>query len=142
MKSAVTAFIIGIIFGLGLLVSGMLNPAKVQGFLDITGLWDPSLAFVMVGGIGVSLIGLKLTGHMIKPVFADIFHHPVSRHIDARLCIGAILFGIGWGIGGLCPGPAIAVLGFAGMEGIIFVSAMLIGLFCGRQFFSSTSSKT
>ncbi len=141
MKAAISSFIIGGIFGLGLLVSGMLNPAKVQGFLNITGLWDPSLAFVMVGGIGASLIGLRLTGHMLKPLFAELFHHPVARHIDTRLCVGAVLFGAGWGIGGLCPGPAIAVLGFAGTNGLLFVAAMLAGLYIGRKLLSPSAAK-
>lgn len=141
MKAAISSFIIGGIFGLGLLVSGMLNPAKVQGFLNITGLWDPSLAFVMVGGIGASLIGLRLTGHMLKPLFAELFHHPVARHIDTRLCVGAVLFGAGWGIGGLCPGPAIAVLGFASTNGLLFVAAMLAGLYIGRKLLSPSAAK-
>ena len=132
MNITISSFLTGILFGLGLLVAGMLDPTKVQGFLDITGLWDPSLAFVMVGGIGVSLIGIKLTGQMVKPVLTEQFSQPVSQIIDSKLVIGAVLFGAGWGLGGLCPGPAIGVLGVAGVNAIIFVACMIAGLVAGR----------
>lgn len=142
MKVSLSAFFIGFMFGLGLLISGMLNPVKVQGFLDITGAWDPSLMFVMIGGIGISLIGLRLTGHMVKPLLTEMFHHPVSSQIDRPLILGAVLFGVGWGIGGLCPGPAIAVLGVAGADGLIFMICMCAGLYLGRVVSSAISSKS
>ena len=132
MKITISSFLIGVLFGLGLLIAGMLDPAKVQGFLNITGNWDPSLAFVMLGGIGVSLVGLKLAGNMAKPVLAELFVQPVSQHIDRKLVTGAVLFGAGWGLGGLCPGPAIAVLGVAGMDAAIFMVCMIAGLVAGR----------
>lgn len=132
----IASFLIGALFGFGLLLAGMLDPAKVQGFLDITGLWDPSLAFVMVGGIAVSFIGLRLAGNRTKPMLAEIFHHPMSQDIDKKLIGGSVLFGIGWGLGGLCPGPAIAVLGTHSPDSAIFVVAMLAGLYAGRRLMS------
>ena len=129
---AISSFLIGLVFGVGLLIAGMSDPTKVQGFLDITGQWDPSLAFVMVGGIGVSLAGIRMTGKMVKPVLAELFNAPVSTHIDRKLIIGAVLFGAGWALGGLCPGPAIAVVGVAGIEGMIFMVCMIAGLVAGR----------
>jgi len=132
MKVTVSAFLIGVLFGLGLLVAGMLDPTKVQGFLNITGQWDPSLIFVMLGGIGVSLAGIQMTGRMTKPILAELFHLPTSKQIDRKLVIGAVLFGAGWAIGGLCPGPALGVLGVAGLDAAIFMVCMIAGLFAGR----------
>ena len=132
MLSIFVSLIVGCIFGIGLAFGGMLDPSKVVGFLDIFGAWDPSLAFVMIGGIGVSLVGLKLAGNMAKPVLAELFVQPVSQHIDRKLVTGAVLFGAGWGLGGLCPGPAIAVLGVAGMDAALFRVCMIAGLVAGR----------
>ena len=137
MKQSVSAFIIGCLFGAGLALAGMLNPAKVQGFLDITGNWDPSLAFVMVGGIGVAVIGFAVLKKSGKPVFADSYSWPELVSLDRPLLIGAGLFGIGWGLGGLCPGPAIAVLSLAFWPAIIFTSAMAVGLFIGSKLKTS-----
>ena len=115
-------------FGLGLIISGMTNPAKVQNFLDLFGSWDPSLAFVMGGAIAVGLPGFKLAERMNKPLFADSFFKPTRSEIDKRLIGGAVLFGIGWGIGGFCPGPAITSVFSAETGVLIFVSAMLVGM--------------
>ncbi|MGC6412390.1 MAG: DUF6691 family protein [Candidatus Puniceispirillaceae bacterium] len=133
MTRLLSAVFIGAVFGVGLALAGMLNPVKVQGFLDITGLWDPSLAFVMVGGIGVTLIGFPLVLKQARPRFADMFHLPDAKHIDRRLIIGSALFGVGWGIGGLCPGPALASLSFLSGDILLFVVMMLVGLAIGRR---------
>jgi uncharacterized protein len=132
LMSVFVQFTIGLIFGLGLIVAGMSDPAKVQNFLDLAafrkGGWDPSLAFVMVGGIAVTLVGYKLVGGWNKPIFDDSFHAPTSTVIDSRLLTGAALFGIGWGIAGFCPGPAITALGLGRFEPVIFVAAMIVGM--------------
>ena len=132
-KASVSALFIGLIFGFGLALAGMLNPAKVQGFLDITRLWDPSLAFVMVGGIGVAAIGFPLVKRRQNPVLAERFHFPDLIKIDRPLLIGAAFFGVGWGLGGLCPGPAVAVLSLAFWPVAVFVIFMGFGLMAGQK---------
>ncbi|MGC6529780.1 MAG: DUF6691 family protein [Candidatus Puniceispirillaceae bacterium] len=136
MKQSLSALVIGMIFGFGLALAGMLNPAKVQGFLDITRIWDPSLAFVMVGGIGVAAIGFAILRRKSAPLFAETFSFPQLVKIDRPLLGGAALFGIGWGLGGLCPGPAIAVLSLAFWPVMIFVGFMALGLVIGRKLSS------
>ncbi|MBO9099809.1 MULTISPECIES: YeeE/YedE family protein [unclassified Rhizobium] len=118
----------GIVFGSGLALSGMLNPARVQGFLDVFGAWDPSLAFVLGGAVLVAFIGVRIMKRMKRPVLDDSFRLPSSTAIDSPLIAGAALFGIGWGLGGFCPGPAMASLtvGFSGS--FVFVIAMLVGM--------------
>lgn len=106
----VAALASGIVFGFGLSLSGMLNPVRVQGFLNVFGAWDPSLAFVLGGAIVVAFIGVHIMKRMKRPAFDDSFHVPTSRRIDAPLVVGSALFGLGWGIGGFCPGPAVASL--------------------------------
>lgn len=118
----------GAVFGFGLSISGMLNPARVQGFLDITGAWDPSLAFVLGGAVAVAFGGVFGIRHMTKPVFDMSFHLPSGKHIDARLIFGSTLFGIGWGLGGFCPGPAIASLSVGLLPSFIFVACMIAGM--------------
>ena len=132
-KSAFSALIVGLLFGFGLALAGMLNPLKVQGFLDITRVWDPSLAFVMVGGIGVAAIGFPLVARKSTPILGEKFYLPESLKLDRPLFVGAGLFGIGWGIGGLCPGPAVAVLSLAFWPVIIFVGFMALGLVIGAK---------
>ena len=126
------AVISGIIFGAGLAISGMVNPAKVLNFFDIAGSFDPSLAFVMAGALAVTLIGYRLVLERSSPVFAARFHLPAARHIDARLIGGSALFGLGWGLSGFCPGPAIASLTTLSAEPVIFIIAMLAGMFAAR----------
>lgn len=123
-----TALLAGLVFGLGLVISQMVNPAKVIDFLDIFGGWDPSLAFVMGAGLVVTFIGYKLVLRNPKPLAADKFQVPTNRTIDKRLATGAVLFGIGWGLVGLCPGPAIAGLLIGGLPIIIFLAAMMAGM--------------
>lgn len=118
----------GIVFGLGLSLSGMLNPVRVQGFLDVFGNWDPSLAFVLGGAVAIAFVGVQVMKKMRHPAFDDSFHVPTNRRIDAPLVIGSALFGVGWGIGGFCPGPAVASLSVGIPQTALFVVAMLIGM--------------
>ncbi|MEL7029203.1 MAG: YeeE/YedE family protein [Pseudomonadota bacterium] len=122
------AFAAGLLFGLGLIVSGMVNPAKVLAFLDVAGEWDPSLAFVMAGAVAVNGIGYRVATGRAHPLFETKFSIPTRTDIDRDLVAGACLFGVGWGLAGFCPGPALAALGAAPAEAAIFVAAMLVGM--------------
>ena len=133
MAGAVSLILIGTLFGAGLALSGMMNPAKVAGFLDLFGVWDPSLAFVMGGGVIANFIGHRIVTGRAAPVFADGFSLPTRADIDSRLLLGAALFGVGWGLAGLCPGPAIASILMAPGELALFVLMMLTGLAVGRM---------
>lgn len=117
----------GILFGLGLTVSQMISPAKVLNFLDLSGAWDPSLAFVLAGAVGVTLVAFPIVLRRPAPVLAPKFHLPSKTDIDARLLGGAVLFGLGWGLVGLCPGPALAALGVEFRGVALFVAAMVAG---------------
>ena len=121
-------FIVGLLFGWGLLLSGMTDPGKVQGFLDLFGPWDPSLAFVMGGAVTVSAAGYALARRCGHPLFAPRFALPTRRDLDLRLIAGAALFGVGWGLAGLCPGPALVAMMFGPWEIIVFVGAMAAGM--------------
>jgi uncharacterized membrane protein YedE/YeeE len=122
------SWLAGLIFGLGLLVAGMANPGKVLGFLDIAGVWDPSLAFVMLGGIAVASVGFFFAGKRTR-TFLDLpLQMPTARHIDRRLIMGSLLFGIGWGVAGICPGPALVLVGAGLLKGAVFAVAMLVGM--------------
>ncbi|HSE77655.1 MAG TPA: YeeE/YedE family protein [Alphaproteobacteria bacterium] len=121
-------FFAGFVFGAGLVVSQMVDPAKVLGFLDIAGAWDPSLALVMVGALAVTAIGYRVTFHHGRPLAAERFQLPTRTDIDPPLVVGAALFGLGWGMAGYCPGPAIASLAFGQTEIVVFVLAMLAGM--------------
>lgn len=128
--SLAVAALTGILFGVGLLVSGMTQPARVIGFLDVTGAWDPSLAFVMAGAVVVYAIGYRLIPRGRRdPWFGDRFHLPTARDLDRPLLIGAALFGIGWGLGGFCPGPGIVAAGSGSGPGLAFLTAMVGGMF-------------
>ncbi len=122
------SLIAGLIFGIGLTVSGMTDPSRVRGFLDLFGNWDPTLAFVMGGALLVMAIAWILQKRMAKPIVAEEFHLPGTTVLDSKLIGGAVLFGAGWGLGGLCPGPAIASLGTAPMSVSLFVVAMIAGM--------------
>ena len=128
MAHALGALLAGILFGLGLAVSQMINPAKVLGFLDFAGRWDPSLALVMAGALGVTALGYYFVLRRPAPLLAPRFEVPTVREIDRRLLAGAVLFGIGWGLVGFCPGPAIASLAYGVKESLIFAAAMLAGM--------------
>ena len=123
----------GLIFGFGLTLSGMLNPYKVHSFLDISRNWDPSLAFVMIGGILITVFGYRVVFKRPKPIFEEKFYLPTYKIINLKLIGGSTLFGIGWGIGGLCPGPSIAILSSNFFPSIIFTISMLFGLFLGKK---------
>ena len=123
-----TAFLAGLVFGLGLLLAGMANPAKVLGFLDLAGAWDPSLALVMVAAIGVALLPLTWTKRRSHSLLGAPMQLPVKRELDRRLTGGSLLFGIGWGIAGICPGPAVAILLTGHWQVLLFVAAMLLGM--------------
>ena len=120
--------IAGLLFGLGLVIGGMANPAKVLNFLDLAGSWDPSLAFVMAGAVAVTFIGYKLVLRQPRPLIAAHFHLPELKQIDRRLVLGAAIFGVGWGLSGFCPGPAITSLPLLAKGTLVFVSAMLVGM--------------
>jgi uncharacterized protein len=124
------AFIVGLLFAIGLGISGMTQPSKVIGFLDIAGSWDPSLAFVMVGAIGVHAISYLIKAKKQKPILADVFKLPTNTSIDKPLIIGAVLFGAGWGLGGFCPGPAIVSLVSLSSEVLLFCGGMVSGFIC------------
>lgn len=125
---ALFAFVIGLIFGIGLIISGMANPAKVIGFLDLGGVWNPSLAFVMGGAIAIGVIGFRLVRGKSTAWLGNPIQLPTAHHLDTRLILGAALFGIGWGIAGICPGPALVLLGTGASQGVAFVLAMLVGM--------------
>jgi uncharacterized membrane protein YedE/YeeE len=122
------AFAAGFVFGIGLIVSQMASPAKVLGFLDLAGRWDPSLAFVMAGAIAVAVFGFALAGRRPATLLGTPFLLPTTRVIDRRLVGGALVFGVGWGLGGFCPGPALVALGAGQVKAFVFVAAMLAGM--------------
>ena len=123
-----TTFFAGLLFGLGLIVSGMANPAKVLGFLDLVGAWDPSLAFVMVGAILVGFVAFRMAADRTSNFLGGAMHWPSSRDIDRRLLLGSLIFGAGWGVAGFCPGPAIVAMGAGEIKALVFVAAMLAGM--------------
>jgi len=128
MLILITALLSGLIFGLGLILSGMTDPAKVLAFLDIAGPWDPSLALVMLGAISVGFFAFRTAKQRGHTLLAAPLHLPVSRVIDRRLILGSLLFGSGWGLAGLCPGPGLVLAASGHSAGIIFVTAMLLGM--------------
>ena len=132
MKNVVT-LLVGILFGFGLALSGMTHPEKVLGFLDIAGAWDASLMFVLGGAVGVTLFAFRLVRRLPKPVFGTQFFVTQAKQLDAPLIIGSALFGIGWGISGYCPGPAIALFAAPNWELWVFVPAMLAGYALQRE---------
>jgi uncharacterized membrane protein YedE/YeeE len=125
----------GTLFGAGLTISGMTDPARVRGFLDLFGAWDPTLVFVMGGAVLVMAVAWRIRNRMVAPIFAERFSLPDRTDLDARLITGSILFGIGWGIAGLCPGPAVASLALSPLSALPFVLAMLAGM-AAQQFVS------
>jgi len=128
MKALASAAVSGILFGVGLALSGMLNPAKVIGFLDFFGNWDPSLAFVMGGGVVVAFLGFSRITRRKQPVCEASFHIPQQKDITPNLIIGSGIFGIGWGLVGLCPGPAFSSLSFGRWESMVFFAALIAGM--------------
>lgn len=137
----VVSLVAGLIFGLGLTVSGMIDPAKVLNFLDVSGNWDPSLGFVMAGAVSVAAIGFWVAGSRGRPVFDVDFHESIRLSVDRPLIVGAVLFGIGWGLVGYCPGPALASLGLGRGETLIFLAAMVAGMGVHRLYELHTAAK-
>ena len=134
MKRGLAAFVAGAVFSAGLCISGMTQPAKVLAFLDVAGAWDPSLAFVMVGAIGVASLAFLASARRAAPVLDDRFRVPSRRaRIDAKLLMGAALFGVGWGLSGLCPGPAIVSIASGQLGAIVFVASMIAGMAIHRS---------
>jgi uncharacterized membrane protein YedE/YeeE len=123
-----TSLLAGLVFGLGLIVSGMANPAKVLGFLDLAGRWDPSLGLVMAGAIGVGIISFAVAKRRMQSFLGAEMKLPKARDVDRRLIGGGLLFGIGWGVAGFCPGPALVALGMGETKAIVFVVAMVAGM--------------
>lgn len=130
--SRLTAVLAGLLFGFGLLLSGMTNPAKVLAFLDLAGAWDPSLALVMAGAIGAALLPMAWARRRTRTLLGSPIQMPGKREIDRRLVLGSVLFGIGWGIAGLCPGPALALLAGGFWQAWLFVAAMVAGMWIYR----------
>jgi uncharacterized membrane protein YedE/YeeE len=133
-------YVIGLIFGIGISISGMANPAKVINFFDVAGSWDPSLAFVMGGAVVVTFIGYRLVFRRARPVMDTRFHLPTASRIDARLIGGSALFGVGWGIAGFCPGGALPALGTGRIEVFAFVGALIAGILIARSLTDRTLS--
>lgn len=133
MARTLAALGAGLLFGLGLAVSRMVDPAKVLGFLDVAGAWDASLILVMAGAAGTAMIGYRLALGRGRPLLADAFQMPTKTDLDPRLLGGAVVFGIGWGLAGVCPGPAISGIAFLQVETWYFVPAMAVGLFIARK---------
>ena len=128
----ISVFVSGLLFGLGLAVSAMVNPAKVIGFLDLAGNWDPSLALVMAGGLAITLPAFRLVLKRDRPLLESRFFLPTSKDVDKRLLSGAMLFGIGWGLAGLCPGPALTSLVTLNGSVWLFFAAMIGGMLLHR----------
>lgn len=128
----IAVFCVGILFGLGITISGMANPAKVVNFFDIAGTWDPSLIFVMGGALAVTALGYRLIFARPTPILADAFHLPGQSKIDTRLIGGAATFGVGWGIAGYCPGGALPIIGIGGTDVLLFLASLVCGIYLAR----------
>ncbi len=141
MAKYIVGLLTGLIFGFGLALSGMTQPEKVLGFLDMAGRWDPSLLFVLGGAVGVTLISFRFILRCKKPVLDSRYYFSDETHIDRSLVIGAVLFGIGWGIGGYCPGPAVALIAAPSWELWAFLPAMLLGIFLQKYWAARLEGK-
>jgi uncharacterized membrane protein YedE/YeeE len=130
--STLVAFLVGIAFAVGLGIGGMTQPARVLAFLDVTGPWDPSLAFVMLGAVVTYGVGFRTVMHRARPLLAPAFVLPTRRDLDAPLLVGAAIFGIGWGLAGICPGPALTALGSGEPRALVFVTTMIAGIAAQR----------
>lgn len=138
----VLAYLVGLIFGLGISLSGMANPAKVLNFFDVAGAWDPSLAFVMGGALVVTFAGYRLVLGRAAPLMAPDFQLPTAQNIDLRLVAGSAIFGVGWGIAGFCPGGALPALGTGRSDVMIFVAAMITGIILTKLFQSRSGNRS
>jgi uncharacterized protein len=136
-----STYLIGLIFGVGISISGMANPAKVLNFFDVAGTWDPSLIFVMGGAVVVAFLGYRIVLQRPAPIIDAKFHLPENSHIDARLLGGSALFGVGWGIAGFCPGGAIPALGTGRIEVFAFMAALIVGIFAAKWLMALTHAR-
>jgi uncharacterized membrane protein YedE/YeeE len=134
-------YAIGVLFGWGLIISGMSNPQKILGFLDLAGNWDPSLMFVMLGAVLVGLGGFYVVSKRTEAFFGGALHIPTRKDITKPLIVGSLIFGAGWGIAGFCPGPALVALGAGHLKALVFVVAMLIGMEICERFFTGHRNK-
>lgn len=141
MKHRISEFLVGLLFGLGLILSGMTDPGKVIGFLDLSGLWDPSLAWVMAGAIAVGFFAFGIAKKRTVNFLGGALHLPKSHEIDKPLVIGAMLFGAGWGLAGFCPGPALVSFASGNIKGALFVVFMLVGMQLFEIFNRITTKK-
>ena len=139
--TSIFALLAGLLFGAGLMVSGMANPAKVQGFLDLAGHWDPSLAFVMVGAIAVGVIAFQMVKNRQRSYLGLPLQLPAATAVTLRLAIGSAAFGIGWGLAGFCPGPGVVAMAAGEVKALVFVAAMLAGMF-GFQLLDRSGRRT
>lgn len=133
MKKNILAFIFGGLFSIGLMLSGMSNPAKVIGFLDLFGAWDPSLAFVMLGAIAVAFFPFQKAIRKPVTIFNEVIELPQKTQLDLKLVLGAFIFGVGWGVAGICPAPALTLIGLGYAQALYFIVAMLIGILIQRR---------
>lgn len=129
----VAVFLCGLLFGIGLIVSGMADPVNVAGFLDLGGAWNPQLALVMAGAIGIAAPGFALLRRRTRPLLSASMHWPQEASIDRRLVAGSLMFGIGWGLAGFCPGPALVGIGIGSGDAVVFTVAMLAGMYLHRK---------
>ena len=136
-----SSYLIGLIFGIGISISGMANPAKVLNFFDVAGTWDPSLVFVMGGAVVVAFLGYRVVLRRPAPMIDTKFHLPDNPRIDARLLGGSAVFGIGWGIAGFCPGGALPALGTGRVEVIAFVAALIAGIFAAKGLIALSGAR-
>jgi uncharacterized membrane protein YedE/YeeE len=136
-----SAFAIGLVFGLGIALSGMINPAKVLNFFDLAGTWDPSLAFVMGGALAVAIPGYRIVLRRPAPALDTRFQLPDTRVIDRRLVLGSATFGVGWGIAGFCPGGALPALGNGSLDVFVFIGALIAGILIARALQHRTLSR-
>lgn len=138
----ISTYLIGLVFGMGIALSGMANPAKVLNFFDVAGAWDPSLAFVMGGAVVVAFIGYRLVLRRPAPIIDATFRLPDNPRIDARLVGGSAVFGVGWGIAGFCPGGALPALGTGRIEVFAFVAALIVGILVAKGLMAMTGART
>jgi uncharacterized membrane protein YedE/YeeE len=138
----ISVFVSALVFGVGLGVGGMLDPARVVGFLDFFGKWDPTLAFVMGGALAVNTLAYRLTSRRRQPLFDDRFHLPTEKKVTSRLILGSACFGVGWAIAGYCPGPALTTLGLGTVNSMLFVGAMGLGSWLAGRFLGARETQS
>ena len=136
-----STYLIGLVFGVGISISGMANPAKVLNFFDFAGIWDPSLIFVMGGAVVVAFVGYRIVLRRPAPLIDARFHLPDNPRIDTRLIGGSALFGVGWGVAGFCPGGALPALGTGRIEVIAFVAALIVGIFVAKALMAASGAR-